>query len=133
MDEREKLASKSFNEKIQSNSTSTDDGEEEQPLIIDENIKHSDSIPFVEEIVIENTEVSLSNSSNNHSDDEENGDQLVDNEIKLPDDYQLPPFPADLKFVVDNKDLAKLAAHSYLRRVLLNLIFDDIANKHHLL
>jgi hypothetical protein len=134
MDEREKLSCNSFSEKIQSNSTPTDDdGQEEQSLFIDENMRSSDSIPFVEEIVVENTEVSLSNSSNNHSDDEENDDQLIENEIKLQEDYELPPFPADLKFVVDQKDLTKLAAHSYLRRVLLNLVYDDIANKHHLL
>ncbi|CAF2077322.1 unnamed protein product, partial [Rotaria magnacalcarata] len=107
--------------------------EEEQSLFIDENIKSADSIPFVPEVVIENTEVSSSNSSNNHSDDEENEDQLIEKEIKLQEDYELPPFPADLKFVVDQKDLTKLAAHSNLRRVLLNLVYDDFANKHHLL
>jgi hypothetical protein len=135
MDKREKLSYKSFTEKIQSNSTPTDDDDdqEEQPLLIDEHMKSSDSIPFVEEIVIENTEESLSNSSNNHSDDEANDDQLIENEIKVPEDYELPPFPADLKFVVDQKDLTKLAAHSYLRKVLLNLVYDDIANKHNFL
>jgi hypothetical protein len=133
MDEREKLSSKSFTEKIQSDSTPTDDDDQEQQsLIIDENMKSSDSIPFVEEIIIENMEVSLSNLNNNQSDDEENDDQLTANEIKLQEDYELPTFPADLKFVVDQKDLTKLAAHSYLRRVLLNLVYDDIANKRHL-
>jgi hypothetical protein len=134
MDEREKLSYRSFTEKVQSNSTPTDDDhQEERSLSIDENMKSSDSIPFVKEIVIENPEVSLSNSSNNHSDDEENGDQSIENEIKLQEDYELSPLPADLKLVVDQKDLTKLAAHSYLRRVLLNLVYDDIANKHHLL
>ncbi|CAF3284555.1 unnamed protein product [Rotaria socialis] len=71
--------------------------------------------------------------SNNHSDDEENDEQLIEKEIKLQEDYELPPFPADLKFFINQKDFTKLAAHSYLRRVLLNLVYDDIANKHHLL
>ncbi|CAF3796765.1 unnamed protein product [Rotaria sp. Silwood1] len=107
MDEREKLSSKPFNKKIQSNSSLTDDddGQEEHSLLIDEYMKSSDCIPFVAEIVIENTEVPSSNSSNNHSDNEEDADQ----------------------------DLTKLVAHGHLRRVLLNLVFDDIANKHHLL
>jgi hypothetical protein len=135
MNEREKLSCKSFSEKIQSNSrpSDNDDDQEEESLFIDENMKSSDSIPFVEEIVIENTEVLLSNSSNNHSDDEENDDQLIENKVKLQEDYELPPLPNDLKFVVDQKDLTKLVAHSYLRKVLLNLVYDDIANKHHLL
>jgi hypothetical protein len=134
IDERDKLSHKAFNEKIQSNSTlMDDDNQEEQSLIIDENVKSSDSIPFVEEIIIGNTEVSLSDPSNNHLDDEENDDQLTDDETKLPEDYELPPLPADLKFVIDQKDLTKLAPHSNLRRVLLNMVYDDIANKHHLL
>ena len=79
MDEREKLSCTSSTEKIQSNSIQTDnDDQEEQSLFIDENMKLSDSIPFIEEIVVENTEISLSNSSNNHSDDEEeDDDQLI--------------------------------------------------------
>ncbi|CAF2903414.1 unnamed protein product [Rotaria sp. Silwood2] len=134
LDEREKLSYKLCSEKIQSNPTPIDDDDqEEQSLFVDENMKSSDSIPFVDEVVIENTEVSSSNSSNNHSDDEENDDQLIEKEIKLQEDYELPPFPTDLKFVIDQKDFTKLAAHSNLRRVLLNLVYDDIANKHHLL
>ena len=135
IDEREKLSSKPSSEKIQSNSISIDDdGQEKQSLFIDENMTPSDSIPFAEEIVIGNMEVSLSNSSNNHYDaDKENDDQVIEDEIKLQEDYELPPFPADLKVVVDQKDLTKLAAHSYFRRVLLNLVYGDIANKHHLL
>ncbi|CAF2779622.1 unnamed protein product [Rotaria sp. Silwood2] len=134
LDEREKLSYKLCSEKIQSNPTPIDDDDqEEQSLFVDENMKSSDSIPFVDEVVIENTEVSSPNSSNNHSDDEENDDQLIEKEIKLQEDYELPPFPTDLKFVIDQKDFTKLAAHSNLRRVLLNLVYDDIANKHHLL
>ncbi|CAF3234312.1 unnamed protein product [Rotaria sp. Silwood2] len=134
LDEREKLSYKLCSEKIQSNPTPIDDDDqEEQSLFVDENMKSSDSIPFVDEVVIENIEVSSSNSSNNHSDDEENDDQLIEKEIKLQEDYELPPFPTDLKFVIDQKDFTKLAAHSNLRRVLLNLVYDDIANKHHLL
>jgi hypothetical protein len=134
MNEREKLSSKLLNEKNQSNSTLTNDhDQEEQGLFIDENMKSPDSIPFAEEIVIENTEVSLSISSSNLSSNEENVDQLKENETKLDDDYQLPPLPDDLQFVVDQKDLTKLVAHSHLRRVLLNLVFDDVAHKHQLL
>jgi len=134
MNEREKLSCKSFSEKIKSNSTpSDDDDQEEESLFIDENMKSSDSIPFLEEIVIENTDVSLPNSSNNHPDDEENDDQLIEKKVKLQEDYELPPLPNDLKFFVDQKDLTKLVPHSYLRKVLLNLVYDDIANKHHLL
>ncbi|CAF1613054.1 unnamed protein product, partial [Rotaria sp. Silwood1] len=118
LDEREKLSYKLCSEKIQSNPTPIDDNDdqEEQSLFVDENMKSSDSIPFVDEVVIENTEVSSSNSSNNHSDDEENDDQLIEKEIKLQEDYELPPFPTDLKFVTDQKDFTKLAAHSNLRR-----------------
>ncbi|CAF4425580.1 unnamed protein product, partial [Adineta steineri] len=68
MDEREKLLSKLCTEKDQSHSTSIDDNDsEEQLLHIDENMRSSDSVPFVEEIVIENTEVSLFDSNKNHS------------------------------------------------------------------
>ncbi len=64
--------------KNQLSSTSTDeDNQEEQPLYIDENVKSSDSIPFTEEIVIEYTEISLSNFSNNPSDVEENDNQFM--------------------------------------------------------
>ncbi|CAF4097291.1 unnamed protein product, partial [Adineta steineri] len=134
MDEREKLLSKLCTEKDQSNSTSIDDNDsEEQLLLIDENMRSSDSVPFVEEIVIENTEVSLFDSNKNHSDNEENDNQIEENIIKLQDDYKLPTFPDDLQFVVDQNDLTKLAPHSYFRKVLLNLIYNDIANKHQLL
>ncbi|CAF4440862.1 unnamed protein product, partial [Adineta steineri] len=126
--------SKRCTEKDQSNSTSIDDNDsEEQLLLIDENMRSSDSVPFVEEIVIENTEVSLFDSNKNHSDNEENDNQIEENIIKLQDDYKLPTFPDDLQFVVDQNDLTKLAPHSYFRKVLLNLIYNDIANKHQLL
>ncbi|CAF1021362.1 unnamed protein product [Adineta steineri] len=96
-------------------------------------MRSSDSIPFVEEIVIENTKVSLFDSNKNHSDNEENDNQIEENIIKLQNDYKLPTFPDDLQFVVDQNDLTKLARHSYFRKVLLNLIYNDIANKHQLL
>ncbi len=135
MDEREKLSCTSSTEKIQSNSIQTDNDDlEEQSLFIDENMKLSDSIPFIEEVVVENNEISLSNSSNNHSDDEEEeDDQLSEIEVNLQEDYALPEFPADLKLVVEQKNLTKLAPHSYFRKMLLSLIYDDIANKHNLL
>ena len=134
MSEREKLSCKSFSEKIQANSAPSDnDDQEEESLLIDENIKSADSIPFDEEIVIGNTDVSLSNSSINHSDDEANDDQLIENKVSLQQDYELPPLPNDLKFVVDQKDLTKLVAHGYFRRVLLSLVYDDIAKKRRLL
>ncbi|CAF1375267.1 unnamed protein product [Rotaria sordida] len=111
-----------------------DDGDNEgQLLFIDENIKTCDSIPFVEEVVIENAEASLSKSSSTHSEDEEHDDRLIENEIQLQEDYELPQFPTDLKLVVDQKNFTKLAAHTYFRRVLLNLVYDDIAHKHNLL
>ncbi|CAF3502492.1 unnamed protein product [Rotaria sordida] len=112
-----------------------DDGDNEgQLLFIDENIKTCDSIPFVEEVVIENAEASLSKSSSStHSEDEEHDDRLIENEIQLQEDYELPQFPTDLKLVVDQKNFTKLAAHTYFRRVLLNLVYDDIAHKHNLL
>jgi hypothetical protein len=50
MDEREKLSQRLFSEKSQS-SMSMDDDQEGQSLFIDESVKSSDSIPFVEEIV----------------------------------------------------------------------------------
>ena len=134
MDEREKLSCIVSTKTVESNSTqANDDNNEEQPLFIDENFKPSDSIPFVEEVVIENTEVSLTNSSSTHSEEEEHDDQLIENEIKLPEDYELPKFPSDLRLVVEQRDLTKLSPHTHLRRVLLNLVYDDIANKHNLL
>ncbi|CAF4186170.1 unnamed protein product [Rotaria sordida] len=134
MDERDKLSNKSVSKKIRSNLTSTNDSSsEENQLFIDEPAKSSDSIPFAEEVVIESTELQFSSSSDNHSDNQENDDQLTNSEIKIQEDYQLPEFPADLKFVVHQKDLSKLAHHTNLRRVLLNLIYDDVANKHNLL
>jgi hypothetical protein len=133
MDERDKLLNTPYAEQDQSGSTSTDDNQEEKSLYIDENMKSSDSIPFVEEIIIENTETSLSDSSVHHSDDEQYDDHLLENKVKIPDEYELPEFPADLKAVVEQKNMAKLAGHTYLRRILLNLVYAEIANKHNLL
>lgn len=148
MSEREKLSCKSFNEKIQSNSTpSDDDDQNDESLLMDENIKSADSIPFIQEVIIGNADaipfnqevvvgnadVSLSSSSINHSDDDANDDQLMKGTVKLQQDYELPPLPNDLKLVVDQKDLTKLVAHGYLRKTLLNLVYDDIANKRGLL
>ena len=75
MDEREKLSCIVSTKTVESNSTqANDDNNEEQPLFIDENFKPSDSMRFVEEVVIENTEVSLTNSSSTHSEEEEHDD-----------------------------------------------------------
>jgi hypothetical protein len=133
MDERDKLLNTPYAEKNQSGSTLTDDNQEEKSLYIDENMKSSDSIPYVDDIIIENTETSLSNSSNNHSDDEQCDDHLLEKKVNIQDDYELPEFPADLKLVVEQKDMTKLAGHTHLRGILLNLVYADIANEHKLL
>ncbi|CAF2055407.1 unnamed protein product [Rotaria magnacalcarata] len=136
MNERDKLSNNSASESRPSSSTPRcNNNSEENSLQIGETLTLSDSIPYGTEIVIESTEQSLctSNSSNNQSENEENDNQLIRHEIKIREDYQLPDFPPDLKLVVNQNDIHKLGCHTHLRRVLLNLIYDDLANKHSLL
>ncbi len=136
MDERDKLSNSLLTERNPSRLTSVDDDDDDdadgKALHIDESIKSSDSIPFVEEVVIENTEASLSRSSSQHSDDEDH-DQSLENGAKIPDDYELPDLPPDLKMAVEQKDVKQFAPHTFLRKVLLNLIYNDVAKKHNLL
>jgi hypothetical protein len=46
---------------------------------------------------------------------------LIEKKIKLQKDYELPPFPADYNFFVNQNDFTKLAAHSYFKKSIVEL------------